>query len=127
MRAGVGYANEPEGSPRYRRFEAFLRPVPEGFQIKRDLHYRDTFRETLRTGKPPAPADIDLWALLAGLQVPSLFIRGTTSNMFAAETTDKVRSANPRARVVEVAGSHDLAGDNPDGVASTVTQFLNCL
>jgi len=31
---------------------------------------------------------------------------------------------NPRASVVEVAGSHDLAGDNPVGLADAVRAFL---
>lgn len=122
-----GYPDEPAGSPRYARFEAFLRPVPGGFMIKRDLHYRDSFRETLRTGKPPAPADIDLWALLGGLPMPSLFLRGSTSNMFAPETMAKVRDANPQAQVTELSGSHDLSGDNPDGVTGTVAAFLHDL
>lgn len=122
-----GYPGEPVGSPRYRRFEAFLTPVPDGFSIKRDLHYRDSFRETLRTGKPPAAADIDLWALLAGLPVPSLFLRGSSSNMFAPETMARLREASPRSRVIELAGSHDLAGDNPDGVTDTVAAFLRDL
>lgn len=122
-----GHPGEPPESPRYRRFEAFLRPVPGGFTLKRDLHYRDSFRETLRTGKPPTPADIDLWALLAGLPVPSLFLRGSTSNMFAQETMARLRDANPRSQVTELAGSHDLAGDNPDGVTDTVAEFLRDL
>ncbi len=122
-----GHPDEPAGSARYRRFENFLRPVAGGFMIKRDLHYRDTFRETLLTGKSPAPADIDLWALLAGLPVPSLFLRGSTSNMFAPETMAKVRDANPRARVLELAGSHDLMNDNPLGVAEAVAAFLRAI
>jgi hypothetical protein len=44
--------------------------------------------------------------------------------MFAAETMDKVRATNPRATMAELAGSHDLAGDNPDGLARTVSGFL---
>lgn len=105
------------------RYEAFLAPSPGGFRLKRDLHYRDSFREVLR-GAEPAPARADLWGLLAGLPMPSLFLRGTHSDMFGARTLPKVHAANPRARTVELEGGHDLAGDNPRGVVDAVNRFL---
>jgi len=105
------------------RYEAFLAPSPGGFRLKRDLHYRDSFLEVLR-GAKPAPPQADLWGLLAGLPMPSLFLRGTRSDMFGARTLPKVRAANPRARAAEVEGGHDLAGDNPQGVVEAVNRFL---
>ena len=62
--------------------------------------------------------------MLGEMTIPTLVIRGSGSDMFAAETMDKVRSTNPRATVVEIAGSHDLAGDNPQGLSQAVNDFL---
>jgi len=44
--------------------------------------------------------------------------------MFEAATLDKVKALNPRTTALELKGSHDLAGDNPDGLAKTVNEFL---
>ena len=110
-------------APMRRRFTQFLKPVDDGFVLKRDLHFRNGFRETLATGKSQ-PINVDLWALLAGLEIQVLFLRGTTSDMFAPETLEKVRAANPRVRAEELEGSHDLAGDNPEGLTEAVQQFI---
>jgi pimeloyl-ACP methyl ester carboxylesterase len=62
--------------------------------------------------------------MLSEMTIPVLVIRGSGSDMFAAETMDKVRSTNPRAMMVEIEGGHDLAGDNPQGLAQAVNDFL---
>jgi pimeloyl-ACP methyl ester carboxylesterase len=116
-------ADAPEGHPLRARFAAFLRPVAGGLQIKRDLHYRNTFRAALATGKPP-PVNVDLWAMLTGLAIPMLFVRGDRSDLFAPATMTKLADANPRVTVREIAGSHDLAHDNPGGVAAAIDAFL---
>jgi pimeloyl-ACP methyl ester carboxylesterase len=113
----------PADAPLRQRFEAFLEPVAGEYRLKRDLHFRDTFRETLATGQPPA-AGIDPWALLAELAMPLLFVRGRTSDMFAADTLPKLVAANPRVTTAEIDGSHDLPGDNPEGVVAVVRRFL---
>ncbi len=118
-----GYPDEPADSPVRRRYEAFLEPSQDGFRLRRDLYFRDSFREVLRTGKVGQP-EFDLWALLASLDVPSLFIRGSSSNMFGIKTLDKILHTNPRAQAIEIEGSHDLAGDNPAGVTMAVRRFL---
>lgn len=119
-----GHADEPMDSPLRARFAAFLRKEPDGYVLRRDLHYRDNFRETLRTGVS-APIGVDLWAMVAALQAPSLFIRGSASDMFAPETMNKIRAVQPKAQVIEIAGSHDLIGDNPDGLVDAVSRFLS--
>lgn len=113
----------PADAPMRLRFEAFLKPVNGGFQLRRDLHYRDKFRAVLETGKRE-PEKADPWAALAALEQPVLIVRGSESDLFAPETMDKVRGANARAEVVEISGSHDLAADNPDGVVDAIETFL---
>lgn len=118
-----GHADEPVDSPLRARYAAFLRQQGDGYVLRRDLHYRDTFRETLRTGAS-APLGVDLWAMVATLKAPSLFIRGSESDMFAPETLQKILDVQPQAQVMEIRGSHDLVGDNPGELVDAVSRFL---
>lgn len=117
------HKSDPADAAVRERFLAFLKPVPGGFALKRDLHYRDQFRQGLETGKSHQTG-VDAWALLADIKVPTLVVRASNSELFAAETMDKVRSTNPRAEVVELEGGHDLAHDNPDALVALVRQLL---
>jgi pimeloyl-ACP methyl ester carboxylesterase len=112
-----------QGSPVRARYQAFLKRSDAGYVLRRDLAFRDNFRRALETGQS-APVPAFLWPMLSELQVPALVIRASDSDMFALETLDKVRSINPQVRGIELAGSHDLAGDNPDGLVSAVRTFL---
>jgi pimeloyl-ACP methyl ester carboxylesterase len=114
---------DPADAARRARWEAFLKKTDKGYALKRDLHFRDNFRKALETGQStPVPAF--LWPMLTDMKIPALVIRGSESNMFEAATLDKVKQLNPRVTAIELAGSHDLAGDNPDGLARAVNQFL---
>jgi pimeloyl-ACP methyl ester carboxylesterase len=62
--------------------------------------------------------------MLQELTIPALVIRGSESDMFAAETLPKVRTVNPRITAIEISGSHDLANDNPDGLVAAIREFL---
>jgi pimeloyl-ACP methyl ester carboxylesterase len=106
------------------RFEAYLRKTSAGFVPKRDSYFRDQFRRVLETGERPKPG-VDMWALLAEVRCPILSLRGARSDMYAPETTAKMKAANPRLRVLEIAqAGHDIAGDNPAGLAAAVASFL---
>ena len=105
------------------RFAAYTRAVAGGVAVKRDLHFRNQFRRILETGQRPAPG-IDLWALLAGLTMPTLFVRGRQSDMFSAETRDRIVRDAPRAEIVELDTSHDVIGEDPDGLARAAAAFL---
>jgi len=114
--------DDPNDAARRARWEAFLKKTDQGYVLKRDLHFRDNFKRALEGNPSPAPQF--LWPMLAEMKVPMLVIRGSGSDMFAPETMDKVHTTNPRAIMVEIAGSHDLAGDNPQGLARAVNDFL---
>jgi pimeloyl-ACP methyl ester carboxylesterase len=117
--------HEENNTPATRaRYEAFLKPVNAGVQLRRDLHYRDNFKKALESGQS-APVPAFLWPMLAELKVPALVIRGSESNMFDAATLDKVRQVAPKAEAIELRGGHDLASDNPDGLVQAITQFLD--
>ncbi len=105
------------------RYEAFLKQTENGYVLRRDLAFRDNFKRALEAGhSPPVPAF--LWPMLSALEIPVLVIRASESDMFAPETLAKTRAANARIAAVELVGSHDLAGDNPDGLVTAVRDFL---
>jgi len=114
----------PKDSPKRARFEAYLRPVPGGVQVKRDLHFRDQFRRVKETGERPKQGVADMWQVLGELACPTLVVRGAKSDMFAPETAEKVRGANVRLRLVEVSGGHNIAGDNPQGFLAAIRPFI---
>jgi pimeloyl-ACP methyl ester carboxylesterase len=119
-----GHRDVPSDSPVRMRYEAFLKKTDAGYALRRDLAFRDNFKRALESGQS-APVPAFLWPMLAELHVPALVIRASGSDMFAPETLDKVRGINPRVSAIELAGSHDLAGDNPDGLAAAVRKFLD--
>jgi esterase len=118
-----GHAEVPAASPVRKRYEAFLRPTTSGYVLRRDLAFRDIFKRALDTGQS-APVPAYLWPMLSALEIPALVIRASESDMFAVETLAKVGAANPRIAAIELTGSHDLAGDNPDGLVAAVQDFL---
>ncbi|MGP0090079.1 MAG: alpha/beta fold hydrolase [Xanthobacteraceae bacterium] len=118
-----GHEDVPTQSPLRARYEAFLKKGTHGYVLRRDLAFRDGFKRALETGAlPPPPAF--LWPVLTELTIPILVIRASESDMFAPETLDKVRKTNPRITATELAGSHDLADDNADGLVTAVRDFL---
>jgi len=47
--------------------------------------------------------------------------------MFAAETVEKMRGANPRIELVEVEAGHNIPGENPAALAAAIRSFLTQL
>jgi len=119
----IAYHHDADTPQRRARWQAFLSKTDKGYALKRDLHFRDNFKKALETGKS-APVPEFLWPMLTEMKIPTLVIRAGKSDMFAPETLEKVKAQNPRATVIELAGSHDLAGDNPEALAQAVTSFL---
>jgi pimeloyl-ACP methyl ester carboxylesterase len=114
------------GAAKRARFEAYLRKVDGGYEIKRDPHFANQFRRLLATGERPK-LGVDMWQVVGEVPCPILALRGTHSDMFAVETMPKLRAANPRLRLVEVDAGHFIAGDNPDGFLAAVGPFLKQL
>jgi len=90
---------------------------------KRDRHFHEQFRRTLETGERPKHG-VDMWALLGEVRCPILSMRGARSDMYAPETADKMRAANPRLAVVEVDAGHNIVGDNLAGFLAALNDFL---
>jgi pimeloyl-ACP methyl ester carboxylesterase len=98
------------------RFENYLTP---DFKLKRDTYFRDQFRQPKRP-----KLGVDLWQLIGELRCPLLSMRGTRSDLYAAETVQKMKAANPRLQVVEVEAGHNIAGENPQGFIAALRPFL---
>jgi len=115
--------DDPNNAARRARWEVFLKKTDKGYVLRRDLHFRDNFKRALETGKSASVPEF-LWPMLTEMAIPTLMIRASESDMFAAETLERVKSLNPRASAIALAGSHDLASDNPEGLTSAISDFL---
>lgn len=107
------------------RFEQYLRKTDAGYAVKRDPHFRDQFRKVLQTGERPK-LGVDMWQLIGEVRCPILSLRGARSDMYAPETAQKMKAANPRLQVVEVEGAgHNIAGDNPAGLIQALAPIVS--
>ena len=104
------------------RMTAYLKQTDAGLVIKRDTCHRARFQAVL-DGNGPAGGP-DMWAKLAEVAAPILVVRGTRSDMFAAENVQKVKNTNARITLVEVDASHDVAGDAPKELIAEINNFL---
>ena len=103
-----------------KRFEAYLKPVDGGYVVKRDPYFQELFK----TGQRPSQG-VDMWQLIGEVRCPILSLRGTRSDMYAPETAEKMKAANPRLRVVEVDAGHNIAGENREGFLLELNRFLS--
>lgn len=115
-----------EGKAKRARFEAYLKAVAGGVQVKRDLFFRDQFRRVRDQGERPKPG-VDMWQVIGRIQCPILSMRGARSDMYAPETTNKMKASNPRLRVVEVDAGHNIAIENPAGFLAAINAFIASL
>jgi pimeloyl-ACP methyl ester carboxylesterase len=98
------------------RFEAYLNA---DLSLKRDTYFRDQFRS------PERPKlGVDMWQLIGEVRCSLLSMRGTRSDLYAPETKDKMKAANPRLQIVEVEAGHNIAGENPQGGDEALRPFL---
>ena len=106
------------------RFEAYLQKSADGYMVKRDTYFRDQFRKVLQTGERPK-LGVDVWQLIGEVRCPILSLRGARSDMYAPETMQKMKAANPRLQVVEVKDAgHNIAGENPQGLVAAIRSFV---
>lgn len=105
------------------RFESYLRKTERGFAVKRDPFFRDQFKKALETGERPK-LGVDMWGLIGEVRCPILSLRGTRSDMYAAETVPKMKAANARVQVAEVDAGHNLAGENLPGFLKEIQKFM---
>src|SRR5262245_16390261 len=69
--------------------------------------------------------DIDWWALLRGIAVPTLVLRGAESPSLDRDVADRMARELPRGSFVEIPRAvHTLHEDNPEAVLAALRDFL---
>lgn len=124
--------NTPDAFPSLEAARAYLGPKkpPERYvhylknlSVKRDPHFRDTFRKVLAGGERPK-LGVDMWQLIGEVRCPILSVRGMRSDMYAPETVAKMKAANPRLQLVEVDAGHDIAGENEAALVEVLRKWI---
>jgi pimeloyl-ACP methyl ester carboxylesterase len=69
--------------------------------------------------------DVAAWEALAGVQAPTLIVRGAESNILSLQTATKMGHTVKNSRLVEVPkAGHLVQGDNPVEFERVVREFL---
>ena len=119
-------AHARAGNPRYddallrHRVAHAVRPLPGGGYAWK---YDRAIREAVRTGR--WRDGLDLWPLWKTVACPTLVVRGAESDILTGDIAGRMLAAQPRARLVEVAGAgHTVPGDRPDEFLAALREFL---
>jgi pimeloyl-ACP methyl ester carboxylesterase len=135
------YAGNPPQFERLSELEAYFRTVYKPFGWLSDEQWRrltETSARRLPDGRLTPhydprmvlqferyPRDYDQWEAYDAIDVPTLCLRGETSDLLLADTAEQMRRRGPRAVVVTIAGcGHAPALNVPDQFA-LVERFLN--
>ncbi len=120
------FASARRANPRYResllraRIRHAVRPLPDGGVTWK---YDRALREMMRRGG--GVETTDLWAAWGAITCPILVVRGVESDILTGDMAKQMLDANPRARLVEVAGAgHTVPGDQPEAFLAAITEFL---
>lgn len=85
------------------------------------------YDRTLRDPKIPRKrlSPEDGWRFVAGIQVPTLIVRGERTDVFPIECAERMARDIADAKLVEVRGAgHSVALDQPEGFLQAVRAFL---
>jgi pimeloyl-ACP methyl ester carboxylesterase len=135
------YAGDPPSFARVTELEAYFRKVYEPFGWLSDEQWRRlTETSTRRTAEGKVtphydpnmvmqflhhPRDYDQWDAYDAIDVPTLCLRGESSDLLLAGTADEMRKRGPRAVVVTIAGCGHAPALNVPGQFALVERFLN--
>ena len=98
-----------------------LRRLPGGrWTWKYDKALRD-FRRATAAGLPTS----DMWALLAHIRCPTLIIRGSESDVLAADAAERMAQIIPQATLTTIEGAgHSVPADQPAAFEEAVRRFV---
>jgi pimeloyl-ACP methyl ester carboxylesterase len=136
-----GYAGKPPQFDRVSELEEYFRAVYKPYGWLSDDQWRrlaeSSTRRTAEGRVTPHydpnmvmqfthhPRDYDQWDAYDAIDVPTLCLRGETSDLLLADTAEEMRRRGPRAVVVTIAGcGHAPALNVPDQL-NLVERFLN--
>jgi pimeloyl-ACP methyl ester carboxylesterase len=135
------YAGNPPQFERLSELEAYFRTVYKPFGWLSDEQWRGVAPTPARPpparpGTPPHhtrqglqferhPRDYDQWEAYDTIDVPTLCLRGETSDLLLPETAEEMRRRGPRAVVVTIAGCGHAPALNVPEQFALVERFLN--
>jgi pimeloyl-ACP methyl ester carboxylesterase len=135
------YAGKPASFERMSELEQYFRTIYKPYGFLSDAQWRrltETSARRLADGRVTPhydprmvmqfehhPADYDQWDAYDTIDVPTLCLRGESSDLLLADTAEEMRRRGPRAVVVTIAGcGHAPALNVPEQLA-IVEQFLD--
>ena len=135
------YAGNPAAFDRMSELEEYFRTVYRPFGELTDAQWRrlaeTSARRTADGRLTPHydpkmalqfehhPADYDHWDAYDAIDVPTLCLRGESSDLLLADTADAMRHRGPRAVVVTIPGCGHAPALNVPAQFSLVERFLN--
>lgn len=135
------YAGNPPQFERLSELEAYFRTVYKPFGWLSDEQWRrlaETSARRLPDGRLTPhydprmvmqferhPRDYDQWEAYDAIDVPTLCLRGETSDLLLPETAEEMRRRGPRAVVVTIAGCGHAPALNVPEQFALVERFLN--
>lgn len=135
------YAGNPAAFDRMSELEAYFRTVYRPFGELTDAQWRrlaeTSARRTAEGRLTPHydpkmvlqfehhPSDYDQWDAYDAIDVPTLCLRGESSDLLLADTADAMRQRGPRAVVVTIPGCGHAPALNVPAQFSLVERFLN--
>jgi pimeloyl-ACP methyl ester carboxylesterase len=98
------------------------------YSLMRTQDGRWTYRydRALRSPGTVRARDTDAgWRAVANIDVPTLLVRGETSDILSPELAQRMLDSNPKIHMTTVAGAgHSVPLDKPDGFLAAVREFL---
>ncbi|HJS37981.1 MAG TPA: alpha/beta hydrolase [Burkholderiales bacterium] len=135
------YAGNPPQFERLSELEAYFRTVYKPFGWLSDEQWRrlaETSARRLPDGRLTPhydprmvmqferhPRDYDQWEAYDAIDVPTLCLRGETSDLLLPETAEEMRRRGPRAVVVTIAGCGHAPALNVPEQFALVERFFN--
>jgi len=135
------YAGDPAQFDRVGELEQYFRTVYKPFGWLSDAQWRRLTETSVRRtadGKVTPhydpkmvlqfthhPHDYDQWDAWDAIEVPTLCLRGETSDLLLPEVAEAMRSRGPRAVVVTIPGCGHAPALNVPGQLALVERFLN--
>ncbi len=134
------YAGNPPRFERQSELEAYFRTIYAPFGSLTDAQWRrlaETSARRLPDGKVTphydpkmvlqfehSPRDYDQWAAWDAINVPTLCLRGESSDLLLPEVADEMRRRGPRAEVVTIPGCGHAPALNVAAQMRLVEEFL---
>lgn len=98
------------------------RQLPNGRYVWK---FDRVIRDHARYGTAP-PLGVDMWAEVTKITCPTLFVRGTFSDLFSAETAQRMLDILPNAELVNIEGAgHMVFEDRPDECNMAIQRWLS--